>query len=307
MISEKTVMMTPDSLVAQFDAFLNEAHRLKSLYASQITLLVGLETEYITPLDLDRLEVFLSGGEKSIDYIVGSVHHVNGIPIDFDLPTFRRSVDSCREDDSRSGDSGSNDTSPDSHHRHHRFLSAYFDAQYDLLRRFHPEIVGHIDLCRLYTPDLRFRDHDDDNEGGTYHPWEKLERNIRFAIGYGALFEVNAAAFRKGWVTPYPGEDVVHASLFIILFPFFFQRRNTFPFQLILQHGGRFALSDDSHGPHAVGLNYARAAEYLRRMGVLELWFLQPSSPPSPAGRNVHAVKVDGRWWEHSFWDTRLE
>ena len=63
--------------------------------------------------------------------------------------------------------------------------------------------------------------------------------------------------------------------------------------QLILKHGGRFALSDDSHGPHAVGLNYHRLLEYIRRVGVIELWFLHHSDTCNAAGRAVHAVKAD--------------
>lgn len=74
-----------------------------------------------------------------------------------------------------------------------RFLDAYFDAQYELLQRFRPEVVGHFDLCRLYTPRLPLALH------------AKMARNIEYAVGYGALFEVNAAAFRKGWDAAYLG------------------------------------------------------------------------------------------------------
>jgi histidinol-phosphatase (PHP family) len=66
------------------------------------------------------------------------------------------------------------------------------------------------------------------------------------------------------------------------------------PVQLILKHGGRFALSDDSHGPHTVGLNYDRLVQYLRQVGVTEVWFLQHSDMGNAAGRAVHAVRDDG-------------
>jgi len=156
------------------------------------------------------------------------------------------------------------------------FLSTYFDAQYELFRRFQPEIIGHFDLCRLYRPNLRFCDFPS--------AWLKLERNVQFAIGYGALFEANAAALRKGWQSAYPAEDVM---------------------ELIIKHGGRVALSDDSHGPHAVGLNYDRLAEYLRQVGLGELWFLKYSARPNAIGRHVCSVKVEGNWWDHPFWRSR--
>ncbi|EPT00907.1 hypothetical protein FOMPIDRAFT_1162212 [Fomitopsis schrenkii] len=259
--------MALDALALQFDAFLAEAHRLKEQYTSDITLFVGLETEFITEGDLTGLETLLSKHGQRIEYLVGSVHHANTIPIDFDSATFEKALDSFPASQTV-GEEGR-------HQRTEALLCSYFDAQYDLLTRFHPEIVGHIDLCRLYTPTLRFRD----------YPvvWDKLERNVRYAIDYGALFELNAAALGKGWDASYPGEDVA---------------------KLIMQHGGRFALSDDSHGPHAVGLNYDRMAEYVQRLGVEELWVLERSQSANVGGRFVQSRRVE-RWWEHPFWKKR--
>ena len=184
----------------QFEAFLNEAHRLRIAYTSSLRLLVGLETEYISPLDINGLSMLLDSHKDRIDYIVGSVHHVNEIPIDFDLDTYRRCLDSIPLP--------THITDPTRDQEHERlgiFLDLYFDAQFELLSRFQPELIGHVDLCRLYTPDLLLH---------TYpRAWNKLERNVKFAVAYGALFEVNAAAFRKGWQTAYPGEDVAQVYL----------------------------------------------------------------------------------------------
>jgi histidinol-phosphatase (PHP family) len=171
-------------LSEQFSAFLDEAHRLKPVYQSKLELLVGLETEYITSVDLDELGALLERHGERIEYVVGSVHHVNAIPIDFDRQTYDRAVSSFRHDHALSA-----------------FLESYFDAQYTLMRRFHPEVIGHMDLCRLYTPFLRFQEYP--------LALEKLERNVCFGAEYGALFEVNAAAFRKGWDEAYPGGDVI--------------------------------------------------------------------------------------------------
>ena len=180
---------TTDSLAKQFERFLVEAHRLKAHYASQITILVGLETEYITGQDLDGLDSLLQKFGDRVEYVVGSVHHVDSIPIDFDQITYERALHNF-------GDGETNVQEV--------FLSEYFDAQYQLLQRFKPEIVGHFDLCRLYTPDLQFLEYPS--------VWEKITRNVDYAIEYGALFEMNAAAFRKGWETAYPGKDIVQAS-----------------------------------------------------------------------------------------------
>jgi histidinol-phosphatase (PHP family) len=162
-------------------------------YADRITLLVGLETEFITDGDLQALSQTLSKLKGRIEYLVGSVHHVNEIPIDFDLETFNRCLASFSS------------VSLDETQIMERFLSSYLDSQYEVLCRFHPEIIGHVDLCRLYNPRLRFADYPEAHE--------RLERNIKFAVDYGALFEANAAAFRKGWDTAYPGEDVLQVRL----------------------------------------------------------------------------------------------
>jgi histidinol-phosphatase (PHP family) len=201
------------ALNQQFLSFLDEARRLKALYAPRISLLVGLETEYITPRDLDELSQILERHQPDIiEYIVGSVHHVNGVPIDFDETICRRAVATFSsgghgdEDEDGGGDKDSLE----------KFLLAYFDAQYELLRQFKPEIVGHIDLCRLYTPELEFKKYPT--------VWERIERNVKYAIDYGALFEVNAAAFRKKWDTAYPGPDIagVSTSFYILLHHLYF-------------------------------------------------------------------------------------
>lgn len=173
-----------------------EAHRLKTVYASRIKLLVGLETEFITPVDLDSLQALLEKHGDSIEYVVGSLHHVNGIPIDFDLPTFQKALDKFNNPEMLAS-SGSDSME--------NFLSSYFDAHLELLKLIRPEVIGHIDLCRLYDHTLKLREFPS--------AWERLVRNVRFAVEYGALFEVNAAAFKKGWPTAYPAEDVLEVCI----------------------------------------------------------------------------------------------
>ncbi|GJJ14586.1 hypothetical protein Clacol_008852 [Clathrus columnatus] len=234
--------LTLEHLIETFDKFIREAYRLKQLYADRITLLVGLETEYITDGDLVGLQKLLERYETSIQYIVGSVHHVKTIPIDLNRSTFQRSVQECASGD---GD------------RTELFLHEYFDAQFTVIQRFRPEVIGHFDLCRLYAPDLEF--------SAFPEVWKKIERNVQFAIDYGALFELNAAAFRKGWEHAYPGIDIV---------------------QYIKERGGRFTLSDDSHGAHMVGQNYRRLKEYLTKAAINELWYLKTHNEKS-TGRSL--------------------
>src|ERR1700761_4120104 len=131
-----------EGLMSQFEAFLNEAHRLRNAYASSLRLLVGLETEYISPLDIDGLSKLLDSHKGRIDYIIGSVHHVNGIPIDFDFDTYRRCLDSIPLPPHLTASTHMDQE----HERLGIFLDMYFDAQFELLSKFQPEVIGHVDL-----------------------------------------------------------------------------------------------------------------------------------------------------------------
>jgi histidinol-phosphatase (PHP family) len=180
--------LTPQDLYKTYLDFLTEAHRLKVFYAQSITLLVGIETDYITELDLTGLENLLKVERERIQFVVGSVHHVRSIPIDFDRPTWEVAIQAC----------GSSTTDLKS------FFLDYLDEQYTMLQRIKPTVVGHFDLCRLFSPGTRL---DGDKE-----VWDKVERNVKFVIEYGGLFEVNAASFRKGWDQAYPGAEVLQVS-----------------------------------------------------------------------------------------------
>lgn len=173
-------------LMDTFEAYLVEAHRLKQVHAETCTLLVGLETEFIDEDGLDRLEQLLERHAGTIEYLVGSVHHCDSAPIDFD----REHYDACLA--AQPGDSDAV--------RLQRLLCTYFDNQYKVLSRLQPEVVGHFDLCRLYYPETDFQSYPE--------VWSRVERNVDYAISYGALFEINASAFRKGWSTAYPGADI---------------------------------------------------------------------------------------------------
>ncbi|KAJ1299998.1 hypothetical protein OPQ81_011832 [Rhizoctonia solani] len=191
--------LNPSDLLSTFDNFIEEAHRLKELYADQITLLVGLETDYITSNDLDQLEALLGRHGSRIEYVVGSVHHCNGIPIDFDKPTFERAVTSF----SHSKVTHIEELDPNDAQK------AFLNEALRFMQIIHPRVVPRISL----------------GEGGA-----------------------------KRWNCAYPGREIV---------------------RLIQSLGGMFVLSDDSHGPGTVGLNYDKLEAYAKEMGVTRVACLE--------------------------------
>lgn len=69
-----------------------------------------------------------------------------------------------------------------------------------------------------------------------------------------------------------------------------------------MRYGGRFTLSDDSHGPHAVGLNYSRMRDYILRVGIKDIWILERSVEVNSGDRFTHPRKVGDDIWEDEFW-----
>lgn len=210
-------------------AFLSEAARLRSVYSSQIQILIGFESEWIgsgTSSYLPHVRALAS--DPAVDYFVGSVHHAAGVPIDYDAAFYARAVAAC----------GGTEEG---------LYASYYDSQYEMLTALEPRVVGHFDLIRLLStePGRELRGW----EGGRV--WEKVRRNLAVVAGYGGLLECNTSALRKGLEEPYPSREVAEEWLRL---------------------GGRFTMSDDSHGIAQVATNYGRGLAFLESLGVREVW-----------------------------------
>jgi histidinol phosphatase-like PHP family hydrolase len=71
--------------------------------------------------------------------------------------------------------------------------------------------------------------------------------------------------------------------------------------------GGKFTLSDDSHGIAQVGLNFGRALDYLRSLGVETLHYLEREKAdskaelePSLVVREVSLADLDVKEYPHT-------
>ncbi|PYI12033.1 histidinol phosphate phosphatase H [Aspergillus sclerotiicarbonarius CBS 121057] len=129
-----------------------------------------------------------------------------------------------------------------------QLFEAYFDEQLDMLQQVKPVVVGHFDLIRLKS--------DDPERSFTEYPrvWAKILRNLDYVAGYGGLLELNSAALRKGMSEPYPKGEICTE---------------------FLARGGRFCLSDDSHGLEQVGLNFHRVLPFMEQVGISTVHYLE--------------------------------
>lgn len=172
-------------MVTNHHAYIREASRLRDVYAGKIKILVGFECEWIRASDVPFIRELSSS--PAVDLFLGSVHHVHGIPIDFDHDMYVE----AREK------SGGTDEA---------LFEDYFDAQYDMLCELRPPVVAHFDLIRLYA------DERDKDLKTMPRVWKKVMRNLEYCSKQGLMVEVNSAAFRKGLGEPYPGRSVCEVS-----------------------------------------------------------------------------------------------
>ncbi|PVU99177.1 hypothetical protein BB559_000939 [Furculomyces boomerangus] len=164
-------------LAESFSNYVLEARKLKTKYKDQIEILIGMETEWILGGISDNQIGFLK--EFDLEFIVGSLHHVKGIPIDFSKELYTKAIEVC---------GGIN-----------LLYENYFQEQFDMVDKLRPDIIGHFDLIRMF---------------GDGHPlsskaYEIVNRTVDLAISYGALFEINSRAYKKSLPYPYPHPDVL--------------------------------------------------------------------------------------------------
>ena len=164
---------TVDSWRNNFSDYMAEARRLKSKYAGRMDILVGFETDAYSGYQ-DAVASLIEEFEP--DMIVGSVHHVHDLYIDFD-------DDRYREATLLSGGI-------------EQLYCDYFDKQLELIERFEPAVVGHFDLIRLLDEDYHVR-------------WEVPEimeralRNLDRIRELGLILDLNMRAMKKGASEPY--------------------------------------------------------------------------------------------------------
>jgi histidinol-phosphatase (PHP family) len=161
---------------------MREAKRLQSKYQGHIELLVAFETEKLPP---DCWQQTMEELRKQFapDYIIGSVHDVNGICIDYSPEYLKRATEEC----------GSIE----------KLQIKYFDAVAELVSTLRPEIVGHIDLIRKFDgPDASF--------SAEVH--KAIDRALEAVHSVDGVLDVNPGAFRRGYSPVYPLPEILEKS-----------------------------------------------------------------------------------------------
>lgn len=187
-------------------------------------------------------------------------------PIDYDRPMYERAREHAGGTDER-------------------LFEDYFDAQMDMLTQLRPLVIGHVDLIRLKS--------DDPERSFRQWPgvWSRILRNLDYIATYGGMLELNSAALRKGMSEPYPNGEI--CGVFSYSYSLSSDKDEADIFlQEFLARGGRFCLSDDSHGVDQVGLNFHRVLAFVEQVGISTLHYLQLSDGASGADSRFPRTQI---------------
>ncbi len=180
---ERAAGLDAAAMADRFDRYFAEGRRLQARYAGQIDLLIGFETEvYPGALASARklIEIYRP------DYVLGGVHHVDGVAFDYGPEEYRRAADIA----------GSVE----------KLYCRYFDLQLQLIEELAPKVIAHFDLIRLFDPDYMQR-------------WRlpaidtRIRRNLEAIAKGSMILDFNVAALRKGAREPYLSEPLLEMAM----------------------------------------------------------------------------------------------
>ncbi|HNR33050.1 MAG TPA: histidinol-phosphatase [Candidatus Hydrogenedentes bacterium] len=168
------------------DLFARYARRMDALaaeYADRIVLLKGFEVEVVPK---SRYVEIMTGlrREHNFEYIVGSVHYVDEVIIDYTQAEFDRAVARCGGLEA--------------------LAVRYYETVAEMVVALRPEIVGHFDLVRKQAPD----------EASVSTPRVRVAAcaALDTVRDCGGILDVNTSGYRRGLGRPYPAPWIVEAA-----------------------------------------------------------------------------------------------
>lgn len=179
---ERTAGLDAVRMTERFERYVKCARRLQRTHAKEITLFVAMEVEtYPGSIELARTLIV----EHDLDYTVGSIHHVDAVPIDYTQAEYARAV-------AVAGGLS-------------QLYCRYFDQQYEMLTALKPAVVGHFDLIRIFDENYHQRILKPD-------VWQRVIRNLEYIRDRGLILDINLRALFKGAADPYPCPPILRQA-----------------------------------------------------------------------------------------------
>ncbi|MDA1266756.1 MAG: histidinol-phosphatase [Planctomycetota bacterium] len=164
---ERARGITPADLEATFAAYVERACALRDEYAGRLEVLVGFETERLPGDWRERMPALRASAP--FDFVVGSVHDIDGVWVDQSPEVSAGLVERC------------GGRAP--------FEVRYFEALAELVSTLRPDIVGHPDLVLRY---------DGPGANLTSEGLAAAEAVLYAARDAGSALDVNCGAWRRG-------------------------------------------------------------------------------------------------------------
>lgn len=174
--------ISADFLQQRFQNYFQECRSLQQKYVGQIEIFTAFETETYEGSAEFVQELIRS---TQPDYIVGSVHHVGGIGIDFNEALYRQALEQ----------SGSVEA----------LYCDYLDAQFQMLVALKPSVVGHFDLIRIFDPDYSKTLQAEEVQ-------QRINRNLAFMKQEELIMDFNLRGYYKG-TEAYPCPQILSRAV----------------------------------------------------------------------------------------------
>lgn len=161
------------TLSRRFTEYIKTCRLLQKKYQDRITIFTAFETETYS-----GYQEFIPSVIQQFqpDYVVGSVHHVDDICIDYSKEYYDGAADSLGGVEN--------------------LYCRYFDLQYEMIRTIEPTVVGHFDLIRIFDEHYPER---------LKRPeiWQRITRNLDLIQKRHIIMDFNLRALMKGALEPY--------------------------------------------------------------------------------------------------------
>ncbi|PCJ43583.1 MAG: histidinol phosphatase [SAR86 cluster bacterium] len=174
--------LSAEFLQQRFVEYFQLGRELQKKYANQIELLLAFEIETYAGTK-DYVHELIKQFQP--DYLVGSLHHVNGLGIDYDKEYYQQAL----------AEAGSM----------RQLYCDYFDSQYQMMQEFCPAVVAHFDLIRVFDPDYLSTLADPEIIN-------KIERNLDFIAENKLIMDFNLRGFDKG-LEQYPSLSILKKAM----------------------------------------------------------------------------------------------
>ena len=179
---QQALGLTPKFLYERYGKYIQECRRLAEKYKNEIEILPAMEIETYSGYE-DFVPQLLA--EFQPEYIVGSVHFVDDMGIDYSKEQYMETADKIGGID--------------------KMYCHYFDIQFEMIERLKPSVVGHFDLVRIFDEEYKKR-----LQKPEIH--SRVVRNLESIKKHDLIMDFNLRALKKGASEPYITKNILHIA-----------------------------------------------------------------------------------------------